>query len=73
MGPQKSRGLYRLEARGSNQLLFTGKKWPIHRAFCAAGSGRPDAGNHAPTPSYGGLPPARRASQTDLRYHGAFL
>ncbi len=45
MGPQKSRGLYRLKAPGSNQQP------------------------HQPT---AGLP-ARRASQTDLRYHGAFL
>ena len=45
MGPQKSRGLYRLQARWSNQPA--------------------DAGIRAPA--------QRRASRTDLRYHGAFL
>ena len=55
MGPQKSRGLYRLLARGSNQPADAGIR-----------AGSSDTGLRR------GLP-ARRASQTDLRYHGAFL
>jgi hypothetical protein len=52
MGPQKSRGLYRVNADGSNRLLL--------------GRGRL---GHQPM----ACPLGRRASQTDLRYHGAFL
>ena len=52
MGPQKSRGLYRVNADGSNRLKA--RRQPRrHR------------------PMEGVL--LHRASQTDLRYHGAFL